>query len=98
MTTFDVIVPTYNNINELKQCLSGLESQTFKDFHVFICVDGSTDDTMKYLEETSLNLIIKTLTHPNYENKGRNPTRNLVLPHLKSQYIFMIDSDVRPHK
>lgn len=96
LTTFDIIVPTYNNVDELKNCLSGLEKQTFQDFHVFICVDGSTDSTMKYLEETSFKFKYTILTHPNYENKGRNPTRNLVLPHLKSQYIFMIDSDIRP--
>lgn len=98
MVTFDIIVPTYNNVDELKQCLSGLEKQSFQDFHVFICVDGSTDSTMEYLESTSLKFSYTILTHPNYENKGRNPTRNLVLPHLDSQYIFMIDSDIRPEE
>lgn len=96
MKTFDIIVPTYNNLEELILCLKGLENQTFKDFKVLICVDGSTDGTMEFLKETTFNFEFQIITHPNFENKGRNPTRNLVLPYLDSKYIFMIDSDIRP--
>jgi len=98
MPIFDVILPTYNNLDELKQCIADLESQTFQDFQVFICVDGSTDGTMEYLKETSFSFHYQIITHPNFENKGRNPTRNLVLPHLQSRFLCMIDSDIRPDK
>ncbi len=98
MPTFDVILPTYNNLEELKQCVVHLEQQTFNDFRVFFCVDGSTDGTMEYIKNTSFKFKYKVLTHPNFENKGRNPTRNLVLPHLQSRFICMIDSDIRPNK
>lgn len=98
MNFFDVIIPTYNNIDELKECLKCMEEQTFQDFNVFVCVDGSSDYTMTFLEKASYNFKFTILTHPGYENKGRNPTRNLVLPHLNSHFIVMIDSDIKPDK
>ena len=42
-----VIIPTYNREELLKRCLRSLENQTFKDFEVIICDDGSTDNTKK---------------------------------------------------
>ena len=34
--------------------------------------------------------------HPNQENRGRNATRNLAIPHLQAQYLALIDSDLVP--
>jgi len=96
MPIFDIVLPTYNNMDELKNCVDHLEKQSFTDFQVFFCVDGSTDGTMEYIDEAGFRFDFKVLTHPNFENKGRNPTRNLVLPHLKSEFLCMIDSDIRP--
>ena len=96
MAVFDIVLPTYNNLNELRECIAHLQKQTFTDYEVFFCVDGSTDGTMEYIERTDLNFKYRVLTHPNFENKGRNPTRNLVLPHLESKFLCMIDTDIRP--
>lgn len=96
--TFDVIIPTYNNCSELKSCLSGFEGQTFDDFNVFLCVDGSTDDTLKYLQNYHPGYSLVILEHPDKKNHGRNPTRNLALNQLKSKYVVFLDSDLVPEK
>lgn len=96
MPVFDIILPTYNNLDELKECLIHLDKQTLKDFKVLVCVDGSTDGTIEYLHNAKFNFLFQIITHPDGKNHGRNPTRNLALPHLSSEYLIMIDSDIKP--
>ena len=50
-----VVIPTYNRLSILKKCLDSLENQIlideFFDYEVVIVDDGSTDGTIKWLEE-----------------------------------------------
>lgn len=95
MPAFDVIVPTYDNLVELRACLDALATQRMRDFAVFVCVDGSTDGTAKYLEESEFSFPTQTLEHPDGANHGRAAARNLALPHLTSEYVLLLDSDMR---
>jgi len=85
-----------NNLQELKKCLQGFQIQSFSDFRSFICVDGSTDGTIEYLQETKYNFNMEVLTHPGRVHKGRNKTRNLALKKISAKYIMMFDSDIVP--
>lgn len=93
---FDIIIPTYNNLSELKECLNGFSGQIFKDFRIIVCIDGSNDGTNEYLENTQLEFELIKLNHPNNAHKGRDETRNLSLNHIKAQYIILFDSDIVP--
>ncbi len=93
---FDIVIPTYNNVNELQACLKGLERQTLRDFRVFVCVDGSTDNTIDFLHSYIPSYPMHTLTHPDGMNRGRNAARNLVLNHCNAPYLLMLDSDLVP--
>lgn len=93
---FDVVLPTYNNLAELKRSIKALEKQTFKEIKVFICVDGSTDGTVEYLQNEKFDLDLKVLEHPDKKNNGRNLTRNLCIPFLTSEYLLLLDSDCVP--
>ncbi len=44
------IVVTYNRLDCLKECLTALKAQTFKDFDILIINNGSTDGTADYLD------------------------------------------------
>jgi len=89
----DVIIPTYNNYSSLIKTLRSLEQQTVSNFFVHICIDGSSDEIEENLPSERLSVHYQVLTHPNNEHKGRNATRNLALPYIKSQFIITIDSD-----
>lgn len=94
----EVLIPTYNNLHELQECIAGLQQQQYKSFRAIVCIDGSTDGSKEWLEaiaaEVAFPLLI--LEHPDGKNHGRNPTRNLALPHLQAQYLCFLDSDVVP--
>lgn len=91
---FDIIIPTYNNRNELSKCLDSLDKQTFRSFYVYICVDGSTDDTLTWLTYQSYSFDFEVLEHADHSNHGRAAARNLGLRKLIAEYVIMLDSDV----
>lgn len=93
-----VILPTYNNLDSLKQCLSSLEAQTVSDFTVYICIDGSTDGTKEYLESAKYSFQFEVLEHADKKNKGRQSTRNLALRISKQSFILFLDSDLQVNK
>lgn len=94
MPVIDIILPTYNNCEGLKECINSIQNQSFKDFHVWICVDGSTDDTVPFLEDfCSKNAQFSFLQHLDHKNHGRAQNRNQALPHLKAPYTLFLDGD-----
>lgn len=96
MTSVAVIIPTYNNLPELRLCLRALSQQSYKDFVAYVCVDGSTDGTLEYLRCQPYEFV-KVLTHPDGRNHGRNAARNLALPYLhQHRWIAFLDSDSIP--
>ncbi|MCS6895862.1 MAG: glycosyltransferase [Bacteroidia bacterium] len=96
MSQVAIVIPTYNNLSELRLCIAALAQQTYRDFTAYICVDGSTDETWAYLEEIQLPFI-HPLHHPDGKNRGRNAARNLVLPYLgRHQWLAFLDSDSLP--
>jgi len=93
---FDVIIPTYNNLYELKDCLNGFSEQSFRNFRIIVCVDGSDDGTNEYLENSQFNFELLKLNHEGNAHKGRDETRNLSLNSISAEYILLFDSDIEP--
>ena len=50
MIFFSIIIPTYNDLSNLKICLKGLFRQNFDNFEIIVINDASTDGTLDYLD------------------------------------------------
>lgn len=86
-----LIIPVYNVEKYLRRALISVENQTFKNFEVIIVNDGSTDNSMKIIEEfVNKN---KNFFVISQENKGLGEARNIGLRHSRGQYIAFLDSD-----
>ncbi len=95
MALFDIVIPTYNNLLGLQKCLSSILQQKLDDYKVWICVDGSTDGTVAFLEHfCAQNQKFFFLEHQDRQNKGRAINRNQVLPYLSATFTLFIDGDV----
>lgn len=87
-----VIMGVYNCSATLQEALDSLYHQTFQDFEIVICDDGSQDNTY----EIALN---NALSHPNVQllkndkNLGLNVTLNKCLCKARGQYIARMDGD-----
>lgn len=92
MTGVSVIIPVYNAEKYLKRCLDSVISQTFKDIEIICVNDGSTDDSIKILDEYRT-ADARIVVSNQRENKGVGASRNAGLNIARGMYISFIDAD-----
>lgn len=86
-----LIIPVYNVEKYLEKALKSVENQTFKDFEVIIVDDGSTDSSIKIINEfCERNSNFKLITQ---KNSGPAVARNTALSISRGSYIAFMDSD-----
>ena len=88
---FSVIIPTFNRIKALEKCLNSLVMQTFKDFEVLICDDGSDDNTIDLFYKFETRLDIKYYWNENWG--GPAYPRNIGIKASIGQWLCFLDSD-----
>ena len=93
-TNVAVIMPVYNAGRFLRECLDSILVQTFRDFVLIVCDDGSSDDSPQILAEyAARDGRMRVLT--NHENLGIPLTRNKLLAAVppECEYLAIMDSD-----
>lgn len=91
-----VIMPCYNTENYIKKTLLSLYGQSMQDFEVVFVNDGSTDNTLMWLEKCKAYLDpdnqgrVQIIT---VENGGQSRARNIGLDHANGKYVVFLDSD-----
>lgn len=89
--TVSVIIPTFNRALALRRCLLSLDDQTFKDFEVLVCDDGSTDNTKSVVMEFDNILLIRYFCDVNFGGPAK--PRNTGIKNSIGKYIAFLDSD-----
>lgn len=90
---WSVIIPTYNRLPILTKCLQALEQQDFaQDYEVIVVDDGSTDDTVQFLQARErefphVRLILQ-------KHQGAAIARNTGIDAARGNTIVFIDSDL----
>lgn len=94
-----VIMGIYNCASTLQEALDSLYTQTFQDFEIILCDDGSSDNTYQIAEENVKIHKNIVLLH-NETNKSLNQTLNRCLSVAQGEYIARMDGDDRslPHR
>ena len=87
----DIIIPNYNKGIYLKDCVSSVINQTYKNWFLYIIDDCSTDNSLQILDSFKKNDNIKIVKLN--KNKGLSFCRNLGIRISKSKYISFLDSD-----
>lgn len=86
-----VVIPTYNRSRELDRCLNSLVNQTYQNFEVIVCDDGSIDDSKNVVNNYIDKLDLAYLYSENFGGPAR--PRNLGIHAATSPYIAFLDSD-----
>lgn len=86
-----VIVPVYNVEKYLPKCLDSLINQTYQNIEIICVNDGSTDSSLKVLDEYQKN--DSRIAIIDKENEGVSKARNDALKIAKGDYIMFVDSD-----
>ncbi len=87
-----VIIPNYNGSKYIINCIKSLESQTYKDFEVIIIDDGSTDNSVKIIEEY-IKISKMKISLINQFNQNAAVARNRGIEIAKGEFFYFIDSD-----
>ncbi len=86
-----IIVPVYNSEKFLDKCLNSLMAQTLKEIEIICVNDGSTDNSLKILQNyAQKDERVKIISQ---ENKGLSAARNTALKTAIGKYIGFLDSD-----
>ncbi len=94
MNRITIIVPVYNNALQLPALLDALLGQTRKPWQILCSDDGSTDASLKILQEYAKeDDCIQVITG---ENKGVSTARNRALLLAEGDYIGFCDADDVP--
>ena len=91
MTAMTVIVPVYNVIQYLPECVESIQRQTFQDFELLLLDDGSTDGSGALCDSYAQEYPNVRVLHQT--RKGLAETRNRGIAESRSEYIVFIDSD-----
>ncbi|MBI5701759.1 glycosyltransferase [Candidatus Saganbacteria bacterium] len=90
---FSVIIPLYNGEKHIEKTLDCVKGQTYQDYEIIICDDGSMDhsgEIVKSYMEDHLQLEIKYIRQ---ENKGLGGARNSAIRMAKGDVLALIDQD-----
>ena len=92
MSKVTVLTSVYNAEAYLRPCLDSLLRQTLHDFQAICVDDGSTDSTLRILNEYAARDARIEVIHLD-RNGGQANARNVALEHATGQYVCMLDSD-----
>lgn len=91
MPKISILLSTYNGAKYLKEQLSSLNNQTYKNFKIIIRDDGSSDDTLQILQSYDVEII------ETKENLGAKGSYEIVLEYGLSspntEYFMFCDQD-----
>src|SRR5574344_1521257 len=86
---FSIVIPLYNKAKSIANTIQSILVQSFADFELIIVDDGSTDDSVRVVNQFTdkrIRLIQK-------ENGGVCSARNVGILHAQYDYIALLDAD-----
>lgn len=92
MSKVAVIIPNYNGIKYLDDCLSSLREQTFSDFRIVVVDNASTDDSIDFIERNYKEVETVKLD----DNYGFSRAANEGLLRTKDcDYVVLLNADTK---
>lgn len=84
-----ILLPTYNQAKFLPDALAALEKQTYRDFKIIACNDGSTDETGEILWKSN----VEYVSH--LTNRGTAAAINSAAERIRGdvEYVAWVSSD-----
>ena len=87
-----VIIPVYNVEPYLNECIESVIRQTMNDIEIIVVDDGSTDDSLKILEDIAITEPRLSI-YKHERNLGQSAARNTGLMNSKGRYAYFLDAD-----
>lgn len=82
-----IIIPNFNGLNYLKPCLDALKQQTLRDFDLLVVDNGSTDGSVRWLQEQGIDAVFLP------ENTGFSGAVNIGIRKAVTPYVILLNND-----
>lgn len=92
MPKISVLMGIYNCAATLRESVACIQNQTYKDWELILCDDGSTDDTYEVAQNIALK-DARIIVLKNEKNVGLAMTLNHCLSVAKGEYLARMDGD-----
>ena len=89
---FSVIMCCYNLGKLVNEAIESVLNQSFTNFELLLVNDGSSDNTLKYLEKFAES-DPRVVLIDNVKNIGLSASRNKAIKKAKGEYIVHLDGD-----
>lgn len=86
-----ILVPCYNSEKYIDKCINSILHQTLDDVEIICINDGSTDNTLKVLQNFEKNN--PKIRVVDKKNSGYGASLNLGFSISKGEYIGIVESD-----
>ena len=83
----------YNCAKTLPEAIDSILAQTYSNWELIMCDDGSSDDTYAIAEKYKITYPNKIKLIKNEKNLGLNATLNNCLKYVDGNYIARMDGD-----
>lgn len=93
MPKISVIMGIFNCENTISDAIESIINQTYHDWELIMCDDGSKDNTFDIALQYQKEYPSKIVLLKNEENKGLNYTLNRCLNNARGEYIARMDGD-----
>ena len=93
MITVSVIMGIYNCAETLGEAIDSIVHQTYTDWELIMCDDGSKDNTLEVALQYQEQYPDKIVVLKNEKNLGLNATLNKCLQVARGNYIARMDGD-----
>lgn len=96
MSKVAIVIPTYNSAQTIAETLGSVLYQTYKRWHIYICDDCSTDNTVEIIKNALPPGTPYTLLKNEYNagpSSARNKCLEVIRRHNDCNYIAFLDSD-----
>ena len=90
MATVTIILPVYNGERYLREAIDSVLAQTYRDFELWVCNDGSTDSTVAIVDSYA-DPRVRRIDNPH--NMGLVATLNCAFAMVDSPFIARMDDD-----
>ena len=89
-----IIIPVYNQTQQLKRCLSSIEKQTYDNFEIIIVNDRSTRRLASVVRKYKRIFGVRLEIINNQSNHGAPYSRNKGFKKSKGEFVIFCDADV----
>lgn len=93
--TFSIVIPAYNSVNYLEQCITSLLNQSvnFEENVQLILVDDGSCDESEELYSKYQGLYPENIFVCSQDHQGQSAARNSGFEYVKGKYVNFLDSD-----